>query len=297
MTTQAQHIAAVLNRLRSALGTAETPDGSNHNFITEWYNANVAKIGNGPWCEMTVTWAMWTGGAKALKKGRAYTVWGAEDGVHQENGSSWHSGTAGMQAGDQVYYDWSGSKSISKIDHTGVAEKINGDGTFYTLEGNTSNHLQRKLRDGKYVVGYVRFDWARLNVAGAPPVVTPPPKAKKTPTSTGERDKVRHIQSALEVNADGLWGPTTDQVALLMRAAARAHAGYPHNVNVSFYIKAAQRIVDTVDDGIWGPNSQSHLVNWIKSFQHALGVTADGQWGPRTDAAFLVARKRNLNNF
>lgn len=167
-TSVNEAINSVLNQLRGALGTGENPDGSNHNFITEWYNATVDQIGDGPWCEMTNTWAMWTGGAHDLKKGRAYTVWAAEDGENHANNSSWNWGTAGMQAGDQYYIDWSGNKGdVNGIDHTGTVEKVNSDGTFYGLEGNLGNLLQRVLRDGKYIVGYVRFNWQAL-VSQAP---------------------------------------------------------------------------------------------------------------------------------
>lgn len=155
-------IKKVLDQLRKHLGLGESPPGSNSNFIVDWYNAHVARIGNGAWCEMCATWAMWTGGAQALKRGRAYTPWGAEDGQNHINGSTWHLGTKGMRAGDQVYYNWSRKKgSPSYAEHTGIVEKISGS-TFYALEGNIGDHLQREHRDGTYVIGYVRFDWAQL---------------------------------------------------------------------------------------------------------------------------------------
>jgi hypothetical protein len=297
VTTKSQAVAAVLNRLRGALGTGESPDGSNHNFITEWYNANVDRIGNGPWCEMTVTWAMWTGGAKSLKRGRAYTVYGAEDGIHHSDGSSWHSGTEGMQAGDQIYYDWSGSRNPANVDHTGICEKVNGNGTFYALEGNAGNHLQRTLRDSKYVAGYVRFDWARLEHIPAAPHQDPHPVAKPVSHSTANRPLTMSIQHWLKVSPDGLWGPATDNMATLMRTAARAHAGYPHNAPHTFGVKTVQGIVGTKIDGIWGPKTQAALVRWIRKFQQTLVVGVDGKWGPRTDNAFLTIRKHNLNNF
>jgi hypothetical protein len=181
MATKTDLINAVLNQLRSALGTGEDPDGSNHNFITVWYNQNVDPIGDGPWCEMTNTWAMWTGGAKDLKKGRAYTVWAAEDAQNGVNGSFWHYGLDGIQPGDQYYLDWGGEKGdLEKVDHTGTVEKVNDDGTFYGLEGNLGNKLVRVHRDSTYVVGYVRFDWDHLvSVVTSPspspaPIPTPP---------------------------------------------------------------------------------------------------------------------------
>lgn len=179
MITKTQHINAVLNRLRDALGTGESPAGSNSNYIVDWYNDNVDRIGNGAWCEITNTWGMWTGGAKSLKKGRAYTVWAAKDGQKKVNGSSWHYGTKGMKAGDQVYYDWAEAKgNVAYVDHTGTVERINGDGTFYVLEGNIGDKLKRMHRDSKYVVGYVRFAWDRLANDSVPD-----PSQPETPTN------------------------------------------------------------------------------------------------------------------
>jgi hypothetical protein len=285
------NVTAVLDRLRAHLGLGEDPDGSNHNFITEWYNANVSRIGNGPWCEMTQTWAMWTAGLKALKVGRAYTVWGAEDGQKHAKGAAWFPGTKGMRAGDQIYYDWSGSRSVGNIDHTGRCEKVMGDGTFYSLEGNISNRLLRVRRDSKYVVGYVRPNFAGVAPVPASPKPAPRAKPVKNP------GLVKRIQFTLEVKTDGQWGPTTDSRALTMRNAARALAGYPHHVKRPYNVRAMQAIVDTHVDGIVGPNTRARVVLWVKQMQRALGVTPDGQWGPKTDNAFLAARRRYHNNY
>jgi hypothetical protein len=295
MATKAQLVENVLNRLRSALGTSEHPPGSNYNFIVQWYNDNVDKIGRGAWCEMTNTWAMWTGGVKSLKNGRAYTVWAAQDAQKGINGSSWHWGTKGMQAGDQVYYNWDGRKAVELVDHTGTAEKIVGNGTFYVLEGNTGDMLKRKLRDSKYVVGYVRFNWESLVtiVPGPSPIPKPPLSGKPTPN----RAKTLRVQDALEVTKDGEWGSKTDARATRLRAAARAHAGYPKNTPWTFNIRDVQDVIDTRIDGVWGPNSQAALVKWIKYMQAILGVEIDGKWGPATDNAFLKLRAQNLNNF
>lgn len=295
MVTRADSIDRVLNRLRGELGLGETPPGSNRNFITEWYNKEVDKIGHGPWCEMTITWAMWTGGAKELKKGRAYTVWAAGDGVDGINGSSWHWGTKGMRAGDQVYFDWKGGRGkTSIVDHTGMVEKVFADGTFYVLEGNTSaNKLQRMRRDKKYIVGYTRFDWDRLSTKEKPPA-TSKPKPNK---SDADPALVKTIQRLLKVTPDGKWGKDTDEAATLMRTAARATVGWPKRVPANYNKKAVQKIVGTTTDGVWGPRSQASTSMWVKTFQHILGLTADGEWGPATDNKYLAVRKKNFNNF
>jgi murein L,D-transpeptidase YcbB/YkuD len=68
-------------------------------------------------------------------------------------------------------------------------------------------------------------------------------------------------------------------------------------VNRKFNVHIVQTVIDTKPDNIWGPLSQASMPKWVKEFQKACGLTVDGQWGPRTDNAFLVSRKRNLNNF
>lgn len=293
MTTVVEHINSVLGRLRANLGLGETPPGSNNNFIVEWYNANVDKIGRGPWCEMTNTWAMWAGSAKPLKKGRAYTVWAAQDAVNGVNGSSWHYGTVGMKAGDQVYFDWSGpgEKDWRKVDHTGTVERVNGNGTYYILEGNYNDKLQRMLRDDKFIVGYVRFAWNKI--ASKPIVGKPSPtpvNVVKPPVS----DQVRTIQTLLEVKPDGVWGPVTDKAALTMRNAMRSKVGWPRNTSVRFDIRTAQAIVDTPVDGVWGDDSQKRLKIWVRQFRKALGTPAGGRWEPASDNKFLAMRKKFL---
>lgn len=293
-------IEQVLNRLRGALGTGEKPAGSNHNFITEWYNENVKKIGDGPWCEMTNTWSCWTGGAKKIKSGQAYTVWAVQDAQKGKLKASWHWGTKGMKKGDHPYFDWKrptakDKKNAGSVDHTGTAERINGDGTFYSLEGNTSNNkLERKLRDGKYVVGYVRLNWAAL----PDPRPSEDDEDKPAPSKpTTNPSLVARVQRQLRVPVDRQWGPKTDAVGQLMRTAARAKVGYPKNVKKSFDVRAVQRITGANPDGDFGPKSQAALTGWVQGMQAILGVVADGQWGPRTENAYLTARRNNFNKF
>jgi hypothetical protein len=283
-------IDAVLNQLRGALGTGETPPGSNDNFIVDWYNQDVEAIGPGPWCEMTNTWAMWTGGAKDLKKGRAYTVWAAQDAVNGVNGSSWHFGTAGMQAGDQVYYDWNGSKTdIGAIDHTGTVEKINGDGTFYTLEGNLGDQLQRVLRDATYVVGYVRFDWQRLVTAPAP-VQPPPPVQAPTPPPA---------PSLSPLAVDGQLGPQTiSRWQLFMMTPVDGVISNPSQL-----VRAVQNYLNSkinaglVVDGV-GIFQDGHVYKTVKALQQYLGTTQDGSMStPVSGVVKALQQRLNTGRF
>ncbi|MFB4274597.1 CHAP domain-containing protein [Nonomuraea sp. MTCD27] len=52
-----------------------------------------------------------------------------------------------------VFYDWSGGKSRSGIDHVGIVEKVNANGTIVTIEGNHGNKVARVPRSSS-IVGY-----------------------------------------------------------------------------------------------------------------------------------------------
>jgi hypothetical protein len=142
-----------------------------------------------------------------------------------------------------------------------------------------------------------------------PPTSTSKPPASAIPalpatgTKRPSRALTKSIQEALELSADGLWGGDTDTMALRMRTAARCKVGYVDTKGVRrlvvnpFYVSKVQSVIDTKVDKIWGPNSQTALIAWIKDLQRRIGVTADGQWGPITDAKFLSIRYHNLNQF
>lgn len=237
--TKKAAVNKVLNVLRKALGTGEHPPGSNSNFIVDWYNENIDKIGDGPWCEMTDTWAMHKGGAKALKKGRAYTIYAAQDAQKGVNGSSWHWGTKGMQPGDQVYFDFAGKKGkIAFIDHTGTVEKRLGNGNWHILEGNTGKGvLARVERDEKFIVGYVRFDWNRI-------LLHDPDPNEPEPDAIIDLD-AQESGTIEPLEVDGKLGPLT--IKRWQKVLKRPVTG---KMGVGF-IKAVQsRLKETVDRGL-----------------------------------------------
>lgn len=287
MSTQTQLIYDVLRRLQAKLGTGESPAGSNHNFITVWYNDNVDRIGNGAWCEMTNTWAMWTGGAKKLKKGRAYTVYSAQDAQKGINGSSWHWGTKGMKAGDEVYYDWAGAKGDEgAVDHTGTVEKIHGDGTFYVLEGNKGDKLVRVHRDSKYVVGYIRFAWSHIS-STPPPSPTPHPSPAPHPTPT---------PTTTHLEVDGELGPKTiTRWQQIMKTTVDGKISFPSEL-----VAAVQRhLKATVDhrllvDG-WGIEQDGHSYKTVGALQRYLGSPVD-QVISKPTSNVIKALQRRLNS-
>lgn len=274
MKTEAENIVAVLNVLRKALGTGESPAGSNNNFIVRWYNENVEPIGEGPWCEMTNTWSMWSGGAKDIKKPRAMTTWAAGDAQKGVNGSSWHWGTKGMRAGDEVYYDWAGAKgNAAFVDHTGTVERIHGNGTFDVLEGNYQNKLQRVTRDSKFVVGYTRLAWSRISIA-APPLPPKPPVLLVVDGELGPLT-IKKWQKVMKTPVDGVIDDKKSDLVIAVQQKLKATVdhtlevtgtGIKQNGKQTKTVEALQRyLVVPVDKKIVRPKS-----NTVKALQRRL---------------------------
>ncbi|MBE1533157.1 CHAP domain-containing protein [Actinomadura algeriensis] len=107
------------------------------------------------WCDMFVSWLGSQTGVKNMGWD-AYTVQHAS--WFKDQGSWGHE----AKPGAVVFYDWSAGSGgdIGDIDHVGIVEKDNGDGTISTIEGNVDNSVQEKTRDKGQVVGYGYPDYA-----------------------------------------------------------------------------------------------------------------------------------------
>ncbi|WP_243718351.1 CHAP domain-containing protein [Actinomadura sp. 7K534] len=99
------------------------------------------------WCNMFVSWLGAQTGVKNMGWD-AYTVQHA----------SWfkETGRWGQKAkpGSVVFFDWDRGSSIGAIDHVGIVVKDNGNGTVSTIEGNTNDKVEKKVRSKSVIVGY-----------------------------------------------------------------------------------------------------------------------------------------------
>lgn len=246
-------VAAMLAQARATLGLGESPPGSNHNKITSWYNANIARIGDGAWCDMGVTyWAAHSGNLDAILAGKgvgyAYTVWHAQRFQREDR---WHYGTAGIKPGDIVFFNWQRTRSVGGIDHVGIVEKVRG-GTLYTIEANKGDKCVRVARDSTYVVGYGRPDY-ETPVSVMPPADPAKPATIRAPSGypllrRGSRSaRVKQLQHGL--------------------------------------LKAERQLPKYGADGDYGAETEKA----VRSFQRAHHCTADGEYGPQTARALKKA--------
>src|SRR4051794_2011058 len=141
---------AMLNAVRNEVGVAEQPPGSNDSPRIAQYRQATAGSGVGPWCAYFVSWAARQAGVPLGDAGQGF---GRVDDVYawaQRTGKAIANGPGVQpQPGDLVAWD----------EHIGVVESVNADGSFTTIEGNSSDQVARRQHGagGDGAVGYVRL--------------------------------------------------------------------------------------------------------------------------------------------
>ncbi|GAB2860318.1 hypothetical protein GCM10022221_69820 [Actinocorallia aurea] len=163
-TEEKQAIAGVtaeefVAEAKSQVGQAE--DSSGETKFSEWYSKTdraaetVERDGgsragylDAEWCNMFVSWVAEQTGMEDTVGQDAWTVahakWFKEEG-------RW--GTT-PKAGAIVFFNWSGEKGLDDIQHVGIVDHVDDDGTIHTVEGNTGNEVQQKVRSADQIVGY-----------------------------------------------------------------------------------------------------------------------------------------------
>lgn len=124
----------IINKAKSYIGTKESPMGSNNVIFNTHYYGKAVSGSAYAWCCVFV-WDIFRlcKASELFYNGKktAYCpdlqVWEKEKGLSIDIRDG--------QAGDIVLFDWNGNKLA---DHVGIIENKNLDGTYTTIEGNTS---------------------------------------------------------------------------------------------------------------------------------------------------------------
>jgi len=136
-------------------GVSEDPPGSNEVLFSRWYGII------GPWCAMFVTYCMVSAGSKGFKRGSywAYCPFMLADAKANRNGLTLIKPTQ-VQPGDVVLFDWNHDGTA---DHVGLTTSTVKNGSFTTIEGNTSGtnpsdggSVARKSHDLSNVIAFIR---------------------------------------------------------------------------------------------------------------------------------------------
>ena len=206
---------AAIAFMRAHEGLGESPAGSNHNEITDWYGMD------GPWCAMTVSRALCEAGfttngddvvvpgvRTTTAHGWAYVPYMLND--FRDAGRADHN----PHPGDVVIFDWDDD---GLADHVGLVERVEGDGTVWTYEGNRNDVLEHVHRHPSVILAYCHPPYE--DGVDPQPVPTPSGDAPTFPGycsygSTGEA--TRRVQQRLadrgwHVAVDGVFGRQTDR--------------------------------------------------------------------------------------
>ena len=277
-------VGQALSLLAERVG--EEPPGSNHNKVTIWYGFD------GPWCDMAVSYeAAHSGNLDAVCGKFAWTVAHAK--AFRAHGR-WRFGLAGIRRGDVVFFDWSGTRLIDNIDHVGLVESVNSNGSVNTLEGNTSDRFMRRTRGRDCVVGY-----GRPSYVDAVPMLPDDGVLRRGSTgalvSALQRDLNTVTHSNLAV--DGDFGPATEAALKAFQArfgievdgeygpqsAAMMHSALAGGAAIRTPVPRVAAAGPLVVDGDFGPATCAALQRALNG--HGARLTVDGSLGPQTARA------------
>lgn len=116
------------------------------------------------WCAAFICWLFAQVGASDMIPVRSAGCGALAAGFN--NKGKFHK--SGFKPGDIVFFHWSNSMSGSvpgayTLDHVGIIEKCNSDGTYTTIEGNTGNtsngEVMRRTRSASVISGIARPDY------------------------------------------------------------------------------------------------------------------------------------------
>ena len=173
--------AKVLQIARNEIGTKESPANSNKVKYAKEYGMN-----GQPWCAMFVWWVFKHAGCAELFYGgrkSAYCPTIADYYIGKKQTVKKGSG----KPGDIVLFDWNKNNSS---DHIGIIEKKNSNGTYTTIEGNTS--LSNNSNGGQ-VMRRTRKQWEISYIC--------------RPKYTEKEDEYEKLKE------DGEWGESTTRAS------------------------------------------------------------------------------------
>jgi hypothetical protein len=149
---------------RAELGVREVPLGSNRGPRVRQYQSSTGAYG-AAWCVSFLQWGLQKNGVPRIAN-RSAGVFYCVDWA-RKNGYLRYSPKPGYFAA----YMWSAG-------HIGVVEQVYESGGFRAIEGNASNSVRYKWRDGRNTV-YIRVPGVDYGDLKPPP--PPPPKVKWVP--------------------------------------------------------------------------------------------------------------------
>ena len=150
-------IEKILEMAKSQIGIKEQPANSNKvKFNTEYYGKEVSGSAY-PWCCVFVWWVFKHCESSGLFYDGKKTAYCPEVERFYKKCGQWYSDG---KAGDLVLFDFNNK---GKAGHIGIVEKVNLDGSYTTIEGNTGSGndanggaVMRRTRYASSIRGFAR---------------------------------------------------------------------------------------------------------------------------------------------
>jgi len=176
VSATAQHVIDVAT---AEIGTVESPAGSNKQKYGVWYGWNGVA-----WCAIFLSYVYARAGQYLppiqTKKGFASTALGMQ---YAKAHGLWRTKSQGGRPGDIAFFNFDAD---SGPEHVGLVVKKNADGSYVTIEGNTSStsnanggQVQKRTRKPAVILGFMAVPGISRTTA--------------TPTKTWQDDGFAHV--------------------------------------------------------------------------------------------------------
>ena len=270
----------ILNIARAEVGTQAT-NYKRCKYNTDFYGY-VVSASWADWCAVFIWWIF-------NKAGAADLLYVKTAGCGVLGSAFYNRGrfkTGGYRAGDVVFFHWSNEMSESvpityTLDHVGIIEKVNSDGSYTTIEGNTgggNGAVMRRTRYASQISGVARPDYSGSQVAVDVAMV-------KTVQSW--------LNSAYKAGLylDGIYGGRTE-LALIKALQTELNRAYHAGLAVDgIYGEKTYAAVRNLQQG-----SRGDYVKVLQGFLICKGYDTggfDGIFGARTTASVRAFQSRN----
>ncbi len=250
----------VLDLARSQIGI-EATNVKRCKYNTWYYGANVSGD-EYDWCEVFIQWLFNQLSASDMLYCTTANC-GMQGQAFQNKGKLV---TSGYKAGDIIFFHWSNDKSnwvkgCYSLDHVGIIEKVNSNGTYTTIEGNTGGGNGKVMRRTRYA--------SEVSCAGRPEYIAEP---------TIDKLEV----ATLEVTMQKIWANNKanrkGQVMTVQRILNELRNGDGYRgkdgkkltvdgefgINTDYAVRAYQKAHNLLVDGVVGEQTWNALLCAVK---------------------------------
>lgn len=120
---------------RAEIGTKESPPNSNNVKYNTWFYDHPVQGPSFAWCGTFVSWVYASAGFPLGNIGYIRGYAGCDTALNHFRASGEIVSREQVKEGDIILFDWNGD---GRCDHTGIFLRDLGNGTFESIEGNTS---------------------------------------------------------------------------------------------------------------------------------------------------------------